>query len=132
MDIGKINNNYVNNTISETKSKTAQDDFEKQLKSAMSSNDDKQLKSVCKQFEGIMLSMMYKEMKATVPQDDLMPQDSGKDIFDSMLDDKLMDQASQSNGIGLADILYKQLSTQLKATYKPTNGGEDTGSVQGK
>ena len=78
------------------------------------------------------MSMMYNEMKATVPKDDLMPQDSGKDIFDSMLDDKLMDQASQGGGIGLADIMYKQLSQQLKATYKPVNGGEDTASAKGK
>ena len=46
MDIGKIGNSYVNNTISETKSKVTQDDFEKQLQSAMGSKDDKQLKSV--------------------------------------------------------------------------------------
>jgi peptidoglycan hydrolase FlgJ len=119
MDISSINNNLNSNTMNNAKNKVVDDDFQKQLKSAMDSKDDKQLKKVCNDFEGILLNMMYKEMKATVPKSDLLEEDPGKDIFDSMLDDKLMNEASSSGGIGLADVMYKQLSKQLKAKDEP-------------
>jgi Rod binding domain-containing protein len=65
-----------------------------------------------------MLSMMYKQMKATVVKSDLMKEDPGMDIFQSMEDDELMKQASKTGSFGLAASLYKQLSRQYgKAAY---------------
>lgn len=124
MDITKINESTMNNTIDNAKSKVADDGFEKRLKSAMNANDDKALKKVCSDFESIMLNMMFKEMKATVQKSEFIPEDSGTKIFDSMLDEKLMDEASKGKGLGLGDMLYKQLSKQLKSTYKPVSEGE--------
>lgn len=126
MDIGKIDNKLDNNTINNAKNKVTDDAFEKRLQSAVDKKDDKELKNVCKNFEGIILNMMYKEMKATVPKSDLIPEDPGKDIFDSMLDDKLVDEAAKSGGLGLADVLYKQLSKQHKSEHKPQNKGESS------
>ena len=124
---GKINNNTYNNA----KSKAADDNFEKRLQSAFDSKDDKELKNVCKEFEGILLNMMYKEMKATVPKSNLIPDDAGQDIFESMHDENLMNEAAKTNRLGLADVLYKQLSKQLKSTYKPVNEG-DRGVVESR
>lgn len=126
MDIGKIDNKLDNNTINNAKNKVADDAFEKRLQSAVDKKDDKELKNVCKNFEGIILNMMYKDMKATVPKSDLIPEDPGKDIFDSMLNDKLVDEAAKSGGLGLADVLYKQLSKQYKPAHKPENKGESS------
>jgi Rod binding domain-containing protein len=39
-----------------------------------------------------------------------------------MLDDQLMEEASKGSGTGLGDVLYKQLSKQMKAVYKPEKG----------
>ena len=127
MEIGKISDSAINNNIDSVKNKVTDSGFEAQLKNAMSAKDDKALKKVCADFEGIMMNMMYKEMKATIPKSDLLPSDSGEDIFNSMLDDKLMEEASKKQGIGLADVLYKQLSKQLKATIKPDSEGASTG-----
>lgn len=122
MDISKIgSNSIINNAQAQTdtlKGKAADDDFEKRLQGAVNKNDDKELKKVCKDFESIMLSLMYKQMRATVPKSDLIPEDEGSEIFQSMLDDDLMQEASKANGIGLGDILYKQLSRQLKSSDK--------------
>ncbi|MDP4093807.1 MAG: rod-binding protein [Bacillota bacterium] len=129
MDIGSIGNNVTANNSSlydTSKSKAADDDFANKLQSALDSKDEKQLKSVCQDFESIMLNMMYKEMKATVPKSDLIPEDSGNDIFTSMMDEDLMNEASKGNGIGLGDMLYKQLSKQLQNTYKVEDGGNST------
>lgn len=133
MDISGIGNNI--NTSSgavydSAKSKATDNDFERKLKSAMDSKDEKQLKSVCQQFEALMLNMMYKEMKATVPKMDIIPDDYGMDTYQSMLDEQLMDNASKGSGTGLGDMLYKQLSERLKNTYKVDDGGDS--QVAGK
>ena len=120
----------VDNTIQNAKDNVTQNDFEGRLKKAMDKDDEKELKKVCEDFESILLSSMYKQMKATIPKSDLIPGDMGKDIFDSMLDDKLIEEASKSNSVGLSALLYKQLSKQLQSIYKPVNGGETTEIVE--
>ena len=131
MEIGGINNNLVNNSMDTAKNKVSEDEFEKKLQAAMNKKDDKELKKVCQDFEGLMLNMLYKQMKATVPKSDLIPSDMGKDIFESMLDDKLVEESSKSKSVGLADMLYKQLSRQMKSSYKPVEKG-DASSVEEK
>lgn len=59
--------------------------------------------------------MMYKQMKATVSKSTLIPQDSGTEYFESMLDDQIVEEASKTNSMGLGEQLYKQLSHQLKS-----------------
>jgi len=124
MDVSKINNNLVDNTISSTKNKLEDGDFERRLKNAYDKKDEKELKKACDEFEEIFLNMMYKQMRATVPKSDLIPDDSGKEIFEQMLDEKLVEEASSRRSLGLSDILYRQLSRQLKNSYEPTKGGE--------
>ena len=118
MDIGKINNNYVDNTIkstiNNTKSKVGEDDFESSLKNIVKNKDEKELRKVCQEFEGILLGMVYKQMKATVPKASLIPDAIGKDVFEGMLDDEINNQSTQNRSYGLADQLYKQLSRQFK------------------
>ncbi|MCX8125473.1 MAG: rod-binding protein, partial [Spirochaetes bacterium] len=95
MEISGINGNINKNTIENAKNKATDSDFEKSLQRAMDQKDEQQLKKVCKDFEGILLNMMYKEMKATVPKSGLLPNDMGNEIFESMLDDKLLEEASK-------------------------------------
>ena len=122
MDIGKITGNVSNNLITgsaaQAVDKAADDSFEKRLQAAVDNNDDKELKKACQQFEAIMLDMMYKQMKATVVRSDLVQKDAGRDIFESMLDESLMEQASQTGTFGLAESLYKQLGKHNKTIPK--------------
>jgi len=144
MDISGINSATVNNTIDNAKANATDGNFEAELQKAYTTKDKQALRKVCDDFESIMLSMMYTQMKATVPKSDLMPDDSGKAIFDSMLDDQLMENASKTQSFGLSDMMYKQLSKQMDATYKSssnltvnaddttseTNNKGDTGAVE--
>ncbi|MCX7711982.1 MAG: rod-binding protein [Clostridia bacterium] len=132
MEIGKINDLNVNNSIDSSKSKASDDEFEKRLKSAMENKDDKELKKVCKNFESIILNMMYKQMKATVPKAELLPEDVGKDIFDSMLDDKLMEEAANGTGAGLADVLYKQLRKQVRSSDSASASSKGEENIAGE
>ena len=61
--------------------------------------------------------MMYKQMKKTVPKSDLFEQSAGREIFEEMLDEELMDDATQ-RGVGVAEVLYKQLSLNLDNMYE--------------
>ena len=117
MDISGINNNINRVILENSKKNASQESFEVTLKNALDKKDDKQLQQVCQDFEGILLNMMYKEMKSTIHKSELMPHDAGREVFESMLDDKLVEEASKGKGLGLADLLYKQVSKQLKTRY---------------
>jgi len=115
MDISKIDNNLINNSIGSTKNTINDQDFENKLKRAMENKDEAELKKACSEFEGILLNMLYKNMKATISKSTLIPKDSGTEIFEGMFDDKIVEEASKQNSLGLAEQLYKQLSRQLKS-----------------
>lgn len=115
MDISAISNKYLNNAIQSSSIKSSDDDFEKKLQNALENKDEKELKKVCKEFEGILLEIMYKQMRATVPKSDFIPADPGRDIFEDMLDEELVKEAAKAVNLGLADRLYKQLSRTLKS-----------------
>ena len=75
----------------------------------------KRLKEACEGFESMLLNIMYKEMRNTVPKNQLFGDDNAHDIWQSMLDTALMEEAAKTGGIGLADMLYKQLAPQVLA-----------------
>jgi flagellar protein FlgJ len=68
MDIPAINKKFAENINSVIKNKSTDGSFEKRLKSVMDENNKQELKKACKEFEEIMLNMMYRQMKATVPK----------------------------------------------------------------
>ncbi|EFW29196.1 rod-binding protein [Selenomonas artemidis] len=76
----------------------------------------KKLREACEGFEAMFLSMMYKQMRATVPEGGLFGKKSNAmNIFEDMRDTELMNEVSKSGGIGIADMMYKQLApTALK------------------
>jgi len=82
------------------------------------SAQDKQLKEACKGFESMFLSLMYKEMRNTVPKDPLFGESNAMSIFKDFQDTEMMKNVAESGGIGLADMLYKQLSPQVLAQDK--------------
>ena len=75
----------------------------------------KRLKDACEGFEAMLLSIMYKEMRNTVPKNQLFGDDNAHDIWQSMLDSAMMEEAAKTGGIGLADVLYQQLEPQVLA-----------------
>ena len=86
-------------------------------------NDQKSaLKEVAKQFESVFVQMMIKSMRdASEPlQSDLFHSDQSK-AYTDMYDKQLGLELTQSNGIGLADVIVRQLSPQQGQNLaKPT------------
>ena len=76
---------------------------------------DKKLKEACQGFEAMFMELMYKKMRDTVPEDSLFGNSNANKIWQSMLDSELMQQGAKAGGMGLADMLYKQLKPQVMA-----------------
>ncbi len=89
-------------------------------KAAQNSKDDKQkakLKDACQQMEAVFLNMMLSRMRATVPKSSLFGENTNEqDITRSMLDSEMTKNMAKAGGIGLADMLYRQLSISDAAT----------------
>ncbi|MBI1173842.1 MAG: flagellar assembly peptidoglycan hydrolase FlgJ [Sideroxydans sp.] len=66
------------------------------------------LKGVAQQFEAVFMNMMLKSMREATPQDGMLDSEQTK-MFTSMLDQQLAQNMS-TRGIGLADVMVKQLS----------------------
>jgi len=118
MNVPNINGKTVNNLINSTVDSAKSSEFEEKLKAAYNENDKKKLKKSCQQFEAIFMNIVFKEMKATVPKSDLIENSQGKEMFQSMLDDEMMNKVTEKNGIGIANDLYKFMSKQIDKQYK--------------
>ncbi len=84
---------------------------------ATAQNRDQKLQKVAKQFEGLFLNYMLKTMRETVPKGGLFKEGVADDIYNSMFDSYLSEKASAAQSLGLAAMVYKQLSGRV--TMKP-------------
>jgi len=71
--------------------------------------DDKRLREAAKEFESIMLEMMVKEMRKNVPESPIFGENRGREIFNEMLDGQYVRMIVDRGGLGLADLLTRQL-----------------------
>ncbi|MGE4282595.1 MAG: rod-binding protein [Clostridia bacterium] len=120
--------------VPEAKIEKLKDDrFQRELEKAFNAQDEEKLRVACKGFETVFMNIMYKQMKATVPEGDIVPDSFAKQTFENMLDEELITETSQGQGMGLGEMLFKQLSHQMKNAYqvsevsevKKSNTGED-------
>ena len=83
--------------------------------------DDKEqqkLRKTCQDMESVFINLMFTNMRKTVQRSELLPESMGEKIMRSMLDQEMATKMSRAGGIGLADLLYQQLSTDNKKVIK--------------
>jgi flagellar protein FlgJ len=83
---------------------------------------DKKLRDACQKFEAVFISKLWKEMRNTVPKEGYM-HSKHEDKYLSMFDREFAEKMSASGGIGLADMIYEQLSEKLKNASRETLSG---------
>lgn len=71
---------------------------------------NEELRRVCREFESILLSFMFKQMRNAVPKSDLLPSSSGQEMYQGMLDDQYAALSAESGSFGLGELLYRQLT----------------------
>lgn len=86
-----------------------------QLKLQAAKTPDQALRAAAQQFEAVFMNMMLKSMRDATPQDGAMDNEQTK-MFTGMLDQQLAQNMSSGRGIGLADMLVKQLGQSGQAS----------------
>ncbi|MEJ0087843.1 MAG: glucosaminidase domain-containing protein [Pseudomonadota bacterium] len=79
------------------------------LRKSARADDPSALREVARQFESIFTKMMLDGMRKASFGDPLFGSDQA-DMYQDMMDDQLSVEMSQGKGLGLADLLIKQLS----------------------
>ncbi|MGI6704556.1 MAG: rod-binding protein [Clostridia bacterium] len=107
--INPYNSDIIKDTYRRVEQDTGQD-FANILERAQAEKDDKRLKEACRELEAVFVNTVLERMRATIMRDGLIKKGLGEDIFTSMLDGQLASEISKGEGIGIADLLYRQLS----------------------
>lgn len=121
MNISGISSTSMVNNINTVQDKVTGDfagTLATETEKAQAAKDDTKLKTTCKDMEAMFLNMMMADMRKTVDKSTLV--DSSKeDIMTSMLDTEVTKNMASAGGIGLADMLYRQLRTDSSGVKNP-------------
>jgi flagellar protein FlgJ len=98
------------------------------LKQSAKTGSPEALKGAATQFESMFINMMMKSMREATPQDGPMDSQETK-TFTSMLDQQ-MSQKLAKRGVGLADVLVRQLNAQAQGQAALTQQLSDPMSQQ--
>ena len=82
--------------------------FESLKNQARAGNNSNTLQAAAKQFEAVFTQMVLKSMRDATPSDGMFDNEQTK-LYMSMMDQQLSQQLS-SRGIGLADVMIRQLA----------------------
>jgi flagellar protein FlgJ len=75
--------------------------------------EDKKLMDVCIQMESLFVSKMLKEMRSTVHKGDFINGGFAEEIFEDMLYDEYALSISKNSKLGLAKMIYDDLSRKM-------------------
>jgi flagellar protein FlgJ len=98
-----------------------------QLRANARTDDPAALREVARQFESVFTKMMLESMRAASFGDPLFGSDQG-DMYQDMMDDQLAIEMSQGKGLGLADLLIRQLSHGANVQAPGENAPEGVGA----
>lgn len=87
------------------------------LKSGAARNDPTAVRQVARQFESLFARMMIKSMRDAIGKDPIFGSDQAQ-TYQGMFDDQLSLELTKGKGLGLADMLVRQLQ-QAGATGPP-------------
>jgi flagellar protein FlgJ len=82
---------------------------------------DKKLKNVCEEMESLFVARMFKAMRKTLNKTDMLHGGFAQDVFEDMLYDKYALQVSQNSNLGLAKLLYNEMSAMSSNSHSQKN-----------
>ncbi len=77
-------------------------------------SNEKELRKACTDFEAMFMGKLWEQMQNSIPKEGYL-HSRYEDQYMSMFNQELSKKLANSGGIGIADMMYSQLSTQLKA-----------------
>lgn len=115
-----------------TQAQKTADDADKTVDAAGAAKaaaEDQKLRKVCRDMETMFLNMLMTSMRETVPEGGLIEKSSGEKIMQSMLDQELSGNMAKAGGIGIADMLHRQLAAK---TYQHTASAATGSTIKTK
>ncbi|MFO1200812.1 MAG: rod-binding protein [Burkholderiaceae bacterium] len=89
------------------------------LRAAPAPDRDAQLHHLSRQLEGVFLNQLFQAMRASVPQDGLLTQAPGQEMFTQLFDERMAAEAADHMQHGLSEALYRQLAGRLAQQEAP-------------
>jgi len=99
------------------------------LKKSARGNDPEALRQVAKQYESLFARMMIKSMRDAVGKDPMFGSDQ-EQSYQEMYDDQLSIELTKGKGLGLADMLVKQMQKLAGAGKSGPTGQAASGAAQ--
>lgn len=119
MDISSLGSSYLTAAAAGAASQTDQtaSKLSKLSTGSLKGSSDEELMDVCKQFESYFVEQIFKEMRKTVPQSETMSNSSQslKEYFEDELLKEYSAQATEKQGLGLAQMLYEQMKRNVES-----------------
>jgi len=89
-------------------------DFNRQvLQDAKLTPEQRKLKATCREFEAVMINQMLSQIHSS-SKGGMLDGGSAMRTYRSMMDDALARDIAHGEGMGVADVLYKQLAARQK------------------
>lgn len=104
--------------LAKSTTQTSGEEFQNILSEALGSQDDAKLKEACNGLESYLMSMVFKQVKQSMLQDDeeaLIPKGDYTKMFEEKMINAVADKLVENGGIGLSDQIYKQVKTSYEA-----------------
>ncbi len=121
--INSYNANFTQTTVDKFEQSKV-NSFQEALDKAVENKDEKELKEACKEFETYFINYMFKQMQNSVYSinkgNELIKRSQGEQVFTEMLNEEYSKVSTEHGGIGLSDMMYKQLSRNLKTVNEAT------------
>lgn len=108
MDIGNISGMYSDILNANNQSTTK---LENKLNNNLNKATDDELMDACKQFEAYFVEQMFKSMMKTVPKNEEMSASTSTltDFYKDEMMRELATDSTETNSLGLAQMLYEQM-----------------------
>ncbi len=111
----------------------------KAVPATVAPTDLQRLRRAAQDFEAIFIHQMLKSMRQSLPGGGPLAPGSGQKMYQDMLDDELAKSMARGGGLGLADVLVRDLVRQLPGgknssspvTTRPISQGERRGNPEG-
>jgi flagellar protein FlgJ len=78
--------------------------------------DRAEIRNAAEMFESFFINMMFREMRRTsahLNENSFLPKSHAEKIFTEMMDEQVAENAARAGGIGIADMIYKQMTRHL-------------------
>ena len=128
IDSSMISNVYTT-ALSQDKEATETDAFKKTLEKAAETKDLDKLKEASREFEAYFLNTLFKEMRKTVQDGGLTEKSQARTTFEEMLDEEMSKTITKTGGVGLADMIYKNMARVYGNAANGANTEDDEAKV---